>query len=551
MGKKTAAEKKAAKAVRAAARAKRELAKQVKKGLITEDEAAAASASNATVATKTAPGPMTAEELLAHVAITGKMTSLKHSRDIQVGAFSITLFGRDLIADTKLELNYGRRYGLIGQNGSGKSTLLQVLALRAIEIPAHINIWHLHEEAKPSDMTAMECVMGVVLKEKERLDALEQEIMEESGPESKELQVIYELLDGLDIATLEPRAGELLFGLGFSQAMMHRATKDMSGGWRMRVALSQALLVQPHLLLLDEPTNHLDLGACIWLEDYLSRYPNILFVTSHSQDFLNTVTTNTVHLTCDNKLVQYSGNYDTFVKTRTEKRTNQFKKYKKEQDDIKRIRHFITTCGTYSNLVRQAQSKQKIIDKMVEKGLTKKPSEDPTYSFRFPDCPRLAPPVVSFKEVSFSYSGKVEDYLYEKLDFGVDQDSRVAVVGPNGVGKSTLLKLLIGELMPTEGSISRHSHLRFSYYNQHSEDQLELDLSPIDFMTKKIPEGRRQGGFQIARAARCDGLATAVGAVWYHRGPPDDKNVHHVGRTQDSCRVRPAGLAEPSHPPPG
>jgi len=387
MGKKTAAEKKAAKAVRAAARAKRELAKQVKKGLITEDEAAAASASNATVATKTAPGPMTAEELLAHVAITGKMTSLKHSRDIQVGAFSITLFGRDLIADTKLELNYGRRYGLIGQNGSGKSTLLQVLAVRAIEIPAHINIWHLHEEAKPSDMTAMQCVMGVVLKEKERLDALEQEIMEESGPESKELQVIYELLDGLDIATLEPRAGELLFGLGFSQAMMHRATKDMSGGWRMRVALSQALLVQPHLLLLDEPTNHLDLGACIWLEDYLSRYPNILFVTSHSQDFLNTVTTNTVHLTCDNKLVQYSGNYDTFVKTRTEKRTNQFKKYKKEQDDIKRIRHFITTCGTYSNLVRQAQSKQKIIDKMVEKGLTKKAVRGPDLLVQIPRLP--------------------------------------------------------------------------------------------------------------------------------------------------------------------
>jgi len=496
MGKKTAAEKKAAKAARIAARKERELAKKVKKGLITEDEAAAASAeaSNATAATKTAPGPMTAEELLAHVAITGNLTSLKHSRDIHIGTFSITLFGRDLIADTKLELNYGRRYGLIGQNGSGKSTLLQVLALRAVPIPSHINIWHLHEEAKPSDMTAMQCVMGVVLKEKKRLDDLEQSIMEEFGPEAKELQVIYELLDSLDIATLEPRAGELLFGLGFSQAMMHRATKDMSGGWRMRVALSQALLVQPHLLLLDEPTNHLDLGACIWLEDYLSRYPNILFVTSHSQDFLNTVTTNTVHLNCAGKLIQYTGNYDTFVKTRTEKRTNQFKQYKKEQDDIKRIRHFITTCGTYSNLVRQAQSKQKIIDKMVEKGLTEKPLEDPTYSFRFPDCPRLAPPVVSFKEVSFSYSGKVEDYLYEKLDFGVDQDSRVAVVGPNGVGKSTLLKLLIGELMPTEGSISRHSHLRFSYYNQHSEDQLELDLSPIEFMTKRFPKGVVKAG---------------------------------------------------------
>jgi len=496
MAKKTAAEKKAAKEARIAARKKRELAKKVKKGLITEEEAEEEqAATNATATGKQeGSGPMSADEMLAHVAITGKMTSLPHSRDIQIGQFSITLFGRDLISDTKLELNFGNRYGLIGQNGSGKSTLLQVLALRAVEIPAHINIWHLHEEAKPSENTAMQCVMNVVLDEKKRLEALEQSIIEDVGPEAKELQVIYDLLDGLDIATLEPRAGELLFGLGFTNQMMHRATKDMSGGWRMRVALSQALLVQPHLLLLDEPTNHLDLGACIWLEDYLSRYPNILFVTSHSQDFLNTVTTNTVHLNHEGKLVQYSGNYDTFVKVRTEKRTNQMKKYKKEQDDIKRIRHFITTCGTYSNLVRQAQSKQKIIDKMVERGLTKCPTDDATYSFRFPDCPRLAPPVVSFKEVSFSYSGRKEDYLYKKLDFGVDQDSRVAVVGPNGVGKSTLLKLLIGELMPTEGSISRHSHLRFSYYNQHSEDQLELNLSPIQFMVKRFPKGVVKAG---------------------------------------------------------
>ena len=489
MPKKSAAEKKSAKEARKKARRERELKKKMAKGELTEEEVAKIKASETTESKSTKAKKSTMKDVLDHVAVTGKLSSLEHSRDIHIDSFSITLFGRNLIEDTKLELNYGRRYGLIAHNGAGKSTLLQVLASRRVDIPEHINIWHLDEEAKPSEKTAMECVMEITLNEKKRLDKMEQEIMEKEGPESKALMNIYELIDGLDIDTLEARAGELLYGLGFSLEMMHKATKDMSGGWRMRVSLAQALLVQPHLLLLDEPTNHLDLGACIWLEDYLSRYPNILFVTSHSQDFLNTVTTNTYHLNRQGKLIHYTGNYDSFVKTRKEKQTNQSKMYKKEQEQIAHIKKFIASCGTYSNLVKQAQSKQKIIDKMVERGLTEKPIPDPTYSFRFPQTGRLAPPIVSFKEVSFSYSGKEEDYLYRDLEFGIDQDSRIALVGPNGVGKSTLLKLLIGQIQPVEGSIGRHSHLRFSYYNQHSEDQLDLSLNPIEFMMKTFPKG--------------------------------------------------------------
>eukprot|EP00939_MAST-03C_sp_MAST-3C-sp1_P002296 g2296.t1 len=492
MPKKSAAEKKAARAAAKERRRKKMLEKKMKSGDITEEELKELKGESSKTSEDTSSSDakkLDSATVLKHVAITGKLKSLEHSRDVHVDNFSITLFGRDLISDTSLELNFGRRYGLIGHNGSGKSTLLHCLAERAVEIPEHISIWHLDKEADPSDDTAMDTVMKVTLEEKKRLDALEQKIMEEDGPESDELQVIYDLLDGLEVDTLEARAGELLFGLGFSIEMMHKATKDMSGGWRMRVSLAQALLVQPMLLLLDEPTNHLDLGACIWLEDYLSRYPNILLVTSHSQDFLNTVCTNTLHLTREGKLESYGGNYDTFVKTRKEKRTNQLKQWKKEQDSIAHIKKFIASCGTYSNLVKQAQSKQKIIDKMVERGLTKKPKDDPTYSFKFPDTGRLAPPIVSFKDVSFSYSGKKEDYLYTHLDFGIDQDSRIALVGPNGVGKSTLLKLLVGTITPVEGSVSRHSHLRFSYYNQHSEDQLDLNVSPIDFMAKTFKDG--------------------------------------------------------------
>jgi ATP-binding cassette subfamily F protein 2 len=224
-------------------------------------------------------------------------TSRDDSRDVKIESFSISVHGKQLFDDCVFELNYGRRYGMIGLNGSGKSTLLSVIAARMVDIPEHLDIWHLHEEAKPSDRTALESVIDVVRAEQERLEKLEEHILETQGGDSMQLVDIYEKLEKLDPATFEKRAGELLDGLGFTQTQMHKMTKDMSGGWRMRVALAQALFVSPSILLLDEPTNHLDLGACVWLENYLSTYPRCLLVISHSQDFLNGVCTNMMHLT--------------------------------------------------------------------------------------------------------------------------------------------------------------------------------------------------------------------------------------------------------------
>merc|ERR1712217_499793 len=186
---------------------------------------------------------------------------------------------------------------------------------------------------------------------------------------------------------------------------------------------AQALFVEPALLLLDEPTNHLDLGACVWLEMYLAKYPNTLLFTSHSEDFLNGVCTNIMQLTQKGTLVVWGGNYDAYHKTRTETEKNQLTKYKKEQDDIKHLEEFIRSCGTYANLRVQAGSKQKIIDKMKEKGLTEKPKADPVYKFSFPNSEALPPPVLAFQDVCFSYSGEKKDYLYSKVSFGVDLDS--------------------------------------------------------------------------------------------------------------------------------
>merc|ERR1719181_2649042 len=197
----------------------------------------------------------------------------------------MSVYGKNFITDTKLELNHGRRYGLIGMNGSGKSTMLAALAAREVPIPEHIDIWFLDSEAKPEEVTAVQAVVNVVADEHARLEALMQKLIEDDMEKYQDMiAAIGEKLDKMDPNTFEPRACELLHGLGFSKVMMQRHTKDMSGGWRMRVSLAQALFVEPTLLLLDEPTNHLDLGACVWLENYLATYPHMLLMVSHSQD---------------------------------------------------------------------------------------------------------------------------------------------------------------------------------------------------------------------------------------------------------------------------
>lgn len=225
----------------------------------------------------------------------------------------------------------------------------------------------------------------------------------------------------------------------------------------------------------------MDLGACVWLEDYLSTYDKILVVISHSQDFLNGVCTNIMHLNHKKQLLVYGGNYDSYVQTKAELETNQMKKFTKEQADIAHIKKFVASCGTFSNLVRQAKSKLKIIEKMEEKGLTEKVEQEIQFNFRFPDCETLPTPVVAFNDVAFAYSGKVSDALYLKVNLGLSSDSRVAIVGPNGAGKSTLLKLIVGELHPMTGEVRRHSNLRLGRYNQHSTEVFNMLQTPLEY----------------------------------------------------------------------
>ena len=290
----------------------------------------------------------------------------------------------------------------------------------------------------------------------------------------------------MDPTTFHTRASLILTGLGFNKKTINKKTKDMSGGWRMRVALGRALFVRPSLLLLDDPTAHLDLEACVWLEEYLKKWPNTLILVSHSMDFLNGVCSTMIDMR-QKKLLYYGGNYDSYIKTRSEQETNQMKAYDKQQDEIKHIKKFIASAGTYANLVKQAKSRQKILDKMEADGLVEQVVADRVFTFKFADVEKLPPPVLSLDDVTFSYSGVAKDNLYQDLDFGVDMDSRTALVGPNGVGKSTLLRIFTGALSPTGGSVSRHTHLKLGMYSQHSAEQLDLRKSALDFVRDKYP----------------------------------------------------------------
>ncbi|KAF5744744.1 ABC transporter F family member 1 [Tripterygium wilfordii] len=415
---------------------------------------------------------------------TGVLCSHPLSRDIRIESLSVTFHGHDLIVDSELELNYGRRYGLLGLNGCGKSTLLTAIGCRELPIPDHMDIYHLTREIEASDMSSLEAVINC---DEERLK-LEKEAevlaaQDDGGGEA--LERLYERLEAMDTSTAEKRAAEILFGLGFNKEMQAKKTRDFSGGWRMRIALARALFMNPTVLLLDEPTNHLDLEACVWLEEILKKFDRILVVVSHSQDFLNGVCTNIIHMQ-NKKLKLYTGNYDQYVQTRSELEENQMKQYKWEQEQISSMKEYIARFGHGSaKLARQAQSKEKTLAKMERGGLTEKVARDKILVFRFVDVGKLPPPVLQFVEVTFGYTP--ENLIYKNIDFGVDLDSRTALVGPNGAGKSTLLKLLTGDLVPLDGMVRRHNHLRIAQYHQHLTEKLDLELSALVYMMREYP----------------------------------------------------------------
>eukprot|EP00559_Dactyliosolen_fragilissimus_P005107 CAMPEP_0184855016 /NCGR_PEP_ID=MMETSP0580-20130426/364_1 /TAXON_ID=1118495 /ORGANISM="Dactyliosolen fragilissimus" /LENGTH=686 /DNA_ID=CAMNT_0027349423 /DNA_START=64 /DNA_END=2124 /DNA_ORIENTATION=- len=418
-----------------------------------------------------------------------------NARDINVGGVCVTFHGKPLIEDTEIVINYGNRYGFIGPNGSGKSTIMKAIAARSIPIPEAIDIYFLDAEYEASEKTALQAVFEV----QDEVDELEKKAndlnnaMGEVGDDEElghmiqnQLEQVYEKLEALDVNTAEARASTILHGLGFTLKMQEMKTREFSGGWRMRIALARALFLKPEFLLLDEPTNHLDMEAVLWLEDYLSKWDKILFFVCHSQDFMNNVCTNIVRLDPTyKKLRYYSGNYDTYVQTRRDQDMVQLRQYNTEQREIGEIKDFIARFGHGTvKMVRQAQSREKLLQKKLEAGLTEKPEEIKIWDWSFPDAGQLPVPVLAIERLSFAYPNS--DPLYANVDFGIDLQTRVALVGPNGAGKTTLFKIICEELIPTKGAVKRNLHLKISRFTQHFEDKLDLEMTPLDYFKQKL-----------------------------------------------------------------
>uniref|UniRef100_A0A8D0EG15 ATP-binding cassette sub-family F member 3 n=1 Tax=Salvator merianae TaxID=96440 RepID=A0A8D0EG15_SALMN len=436
--------------------------------------------------------PLVIGEACASQAASKKETRLEtsgknKSYDVRIENFDVSFGERVLLTGADLNLAYGRRYGLVGRNGLGKTTLLKMIASRSLRIPAHISILHVEQEVVGDDTLALQSVLECdttrenLLKEEKELTTQVHSGRGE-GTEGARLSEIYARLEEIEADKAPARASVILAGLGFSAKMQQQTTKEFSGGWRMRLALARALFARPDLLLLDEPTNMLDVKAIIWLENYLQTWQSTILVVSHDRNFLNTVATDIIHLHSQ-RLDSYRGDFENFMKIKEERLKNQQREYEAQQQYREHIQVFIDRFRYNANRASQVQSKLKLLEKLPK---LKPVDKDSEVIMKFPDgFEKFSPPILQLDEVDFYY--EPNNYIFRSLSVSADLDSRICVVGENGAGKSTMLKILMGDLAPVQGVRHAHRNLKIGYFSQHHVDQLDLNISATELLAKKFP----------------------------------------------------------------
>ena len=384
-----------------------------------------------------------------------------------------------------MTLPAGHKAGLIGRNGTGKTTLLKLIAgdLHAdtgeIRLPNGTRVGRIAQEAPDGPQSLLDTVLAADTERQSLLDEAEH------ATDGHRIADIHQRLHELEAHSAPARAGAILHGLGFDAEAQQRPCSDFSGGWRMRVALAALLFQAPDLLLLDEPTNHLDLEATLWLEDFLKRYPHTVLLVSHDRDLLNRAVDKIVHLH-DRKLTVYTGGYDDFEHARSERLALQAAAKAKQDVQRKHMQAFIDRFRYKASKARQAQSRLKALAKMEPIAAV---IEERGIEFHFPEPEELAPPLIVMDNVAVGYEpGKP---ILNKVNLRLDPDERIALLGANGNGKSTMAKLLAGRLQPMQGEIRRSRKLKVGYFAQHQTDELDLDATPLLSMERVAPKLQR------------------------------------------------------------
>ncbi|MBR0951153.1 ABC-F family ATP-binding cassette domain-containing protein [Bradyrhizobium canariense] len=402
---------------------------------------------------------------------------------LSITDLSIRLAGRLLIDQSSVQITPGSRVGMVGRNGTGKSTLFKVIRgeLAAehgtVTLPPRWRVGSLAQEAP----NGPESLISVVLKADLERDALLTEA--ESATDPHRIAEIQTRLVDIDAHSAPSRAAAILSGLGFSATDQLRPCAEFSGGWRMRVALAATLFAAPDLLLLDEPTNYLDLEGTLWLEDHLAHYPRTVIVISHDRDLLESSVDQILHLE-RGKLTLYKGTYSSFEEQRAMREMLDAKAVKRQEAERARLQAFVDRFKAKASKARQAQSRVKMLERL--KPITALVTQD-VREISFPAPEKiLSPPIIAADNVVVGYDPNTP--VLNRVTLRVDNDDRIALLGSNGNGKSTLVKLLAGRLAPFSGKVTRADKLSIAYFAQHQLDELNEDASTYDHVRKLMGE---------------------------------------------------------------
>jgi ATP-binding cassette, subfamily F, member 3 len=389
---------------------------------------------------------------------------------------TIRLGGRAIIEGASAAIPPRARVGFIGRNGAGKSTLMKAIAgmietdTGSVEMPKGLRFGYLRQDAPGGQTSAFDTVLEADI---ERA-ALLSEAETQTDPDR--LGEIYERLDQIDAYEAPARAGRILKGLGFDEAMQARPMDSFSGGWRMRVALASLLFLNPDILLLDEPSNHLDLEAVMWLEGFLRAYRGTILLISHERDLLNNVADHILHLD-RGQTTLYVGGYDAFERQRAERLAQQAAAREKQVAEREKLQAFVDRWRAKASKAKQAQSRVKALERMQPIAAV---AEDPSLSFEFPNPSGLRPPLLTLDHVAVGYQpGKP---ILSRVGLRLDPDDRIALLGRNGNGKTTLARLIAGELAAMDGEIAAATKLTVGYFTQYQVEELDPDATPVETM---------------------------------------------------------------------